>query len=105
MIFERARRDPHGLALDDGERTRSWAELEERVHRLTRLLRDDLGLAPGDHAALLLGNRVEGVELIVAAIASGIWLTPINRHLARDELGPPKPAVSGEVTPVELRWP
>ena len=87
MIFERARRDPHGLALDDGERTRSWAELEERVHRLTRLLRDDLGLAPGDHAALLLGNRVEGVELIVAAIASGIWLTPINRHLARDELG------------------
>ena len=86
MIFERAQRDPNGLALDDGERTRSWAELEERVHRLTRLLRDDLGLAPGDHAALLMGNRLEVIELIVAAIASGIWLTPVNRHLARDEL-------------------
>jgi long-chain acyl-CoA synthetase len=86
VIFERARSDPNGLALDDGERTRSWAELEERVHRLTRLLRDDLGLAPGDHAALLMGNRLEVIELIVAAIASGVWLTPINRHLARDEL-------------------
>ena len=59
MIFERARRDPNGLALDDGEQRRSWAELEERVHRLTHLLRDDLSLAPGDHAALLMGNRGE----------------------------------------------
>jgi long-chain acyl-CoA synthetase len=86
VIFERARHDPNGIALDDGERTRSWAELEERVHRLTHLLRDELRLAPGDHAALLMSNRLEVIELIVAAIASGVWLTPINRHLALDEL-------------------
>jgi long-chain acyl-CoA synthetase len=83
---ERARRDPAGLALDDGTRRRSWADLDDRVRRWARLLREDLGLAPGDHAAVLLGNRVEGVEAILAAIHAGVWMTPINWHLAPEEI-------------------
>src|SRR5690606_5441173 len=63
---ERARRDPEGLALDDGTRRRTWAALDDRVRRWARLLREDLGLAPGDHAAVLVGNRVEGVEAVLA---------------------------------------
>lgn len=85
VIFARAGTDPNGLALDDGVRQRSWSELEARIWRLAHLLRQQ-GLSPGAHAATLLGNRIESVELILAALASGIWMTPINRHLSKPEV-------------------
>jgi long-chain acyl-CoA synthetase len=80
-----ARRDPEGLALDDGSRRRSWAELADRSARLANWIRE-LGTQPGDHVATLMGNRVECVELMVAGIQAGVWLTPINWHLTRDEI-------------------
>ncbi len=86
MLHDRARTDPEGLALSDGTRRRGWAELLDRVSRWARLLRGELGLAPDDHAALLIGNRVEGVEGILAAIHAGVWMTPINWHLTPEEI-------------------
>ena len=86
MIFDHVRSHPEGLALDDGTRQRSWAELVDRTTRLAHWLRDEAGLGPDDHAALLLDNRIEGVELILAAIFAGVWMTPINRHLAPEEV-------------------
>jgi long-chain acyl-CoA synthetase len=74
------------LALDDGTRRRSRAELADRVARHARLLREGLGLAPGDHAALLIGNRAEAVEGVLAAIHAGVWMTPVNWHLTADEV-------------------
>jgi long-chain acyl-CoA synthetase len=86
MILEKAERNPNELALDDLTRQRTWAELADRSTRIAHLLRDTFGLQPDDHAALLMGNRVEGVELTLAAMLAGIWLTPINRHLQPDEI-------------------
>jgi len=86
VIPGRAARDPRALALDDGVRQRSWAELELRSRRLARLLRGELGLGPGDHAAVLMGNRGEVIELLLAAIHAGVWLTPVNRHLLPEEI-------------------
>jgi long-chain acyl-CoA synthetase len=86
VIEDHARRDPEGLALDDGVRRRSWAELFDRATRGARLFRNGLGLREGDHAALLLGNRAEAVELVHSAILAGIWLTPVNTHLAAEEV-------------------
>jgi long-chain acyl-CoA synthetase len=80
------RRDPQGIALDDFTRRRSWAELADRTARIAHLLRDELGLAPGDHAAVLMANRVECVELMLGALHAGVWLTPINWHLTPDEI-------------------
>ncbi len=80
------RKSPDAVALDDGTRQRSWAELADRTARIAHLLRDDLGLAPGDHAAVLMSNRVECVELMTGALHAGIWLTPINWHLTPDEI-------------------
>lgn len=79
-------RDPGAVALDDGVRRRSWAQLADRGTRIARLLREDLGLAPGDHAAVLMSNRVECVELMTGAIHAGVWLTPINWHLTPEEI-------------------
>ncbi len=86
MLAELARTNPNGLALDDGRQRRSWAELHDRVSRWARFIREDLGLAPHDHAALLMSNRCEAFEGILAGIEAGIWMTPINWHLAPDEV-------------------
>ncbi len=86
MIFDKAAGNPNGVALDDLTRRRTWGELVDRSTRVARLLRDGLGLRPDDHAALLMGNRVEFVELTLGAMLGGIWMTPINRHLGADEI-------------------
>jgi len=86
MLLPRAKEHPDETAIDDLNRRRSWRELSERSSRGARLLRDELGLACGEHAAILMGNRVEYVELVLAAIEAGIWITPINRHSAAEEI-------------------
>ena len=86
MIFDQAARNPGGLALDDLTRQRSWAELADRTTRIARLLRGELGLRPDDHAAVLIGNRLELVEITLAAVQAGIWITPINWHLSPREM-------------------
>ena len=80
-----ARTDPDGLALDDGVRRRSWGELADRTARLANWI-GELGARPGDHVAVWMGNRVECVELMLAGIQAGVWVTPINWHLTRDEI-------------------
>jgi long-chain acyl-CoA synthetase len=86
VLLDRAETDGDGIALDDAVRTRTWAELLDRATRGAHLLRDGFGLAPGDHAAMVVGNRVEFVELVVAAQLAGVWLTPVNWHLTSEEL-------------------
>ena len=86
MIFDQAARYPGGLALDDLTRRRSWAELADRTTRIARLLRGELGLRPDDHAAVLIGNRLELVEITLGAVQAGIWITPINWHLIPGEI-------------------
>jgi long-chain acyl-CoA synthetase len=73
------------LAVDDLTRSRSWSALDDRVARLRGVLAD-LGLRPGDHLAMVMGNRVEFIELVLAALTSGVWLTPVNWHARREEI-------------------
>ena len=77
---------PTEVALDDLTRTRTWTELLDRSTRLGHVLRDRFGLAAGEHAAMLMGNRVEFVELATAALLSGTWITPVNWHLTAEEV-------------------
>ena len=86
MLADLARSRPDDLALDDGRRRRTWAELADRIHRWARFLSDDLKLGPDDHAAVLMQNRAEAFEAVLAGIHAGIWITPINWHLAPDEV-------------------
>lgn len=86
MLLELARTRRDDLAVDDGERTRTFGELADRVVRLAHFLRHEVGLAPGEHVSILMGNRVEAAEMILAGIASSQWVTPINWHLAEEEI-------------------
>jgi long-chain acyl-CoA synthetase len=86
MILPRVADEPGAAALDDGERGRTWAELDARIRRIAHWLRDDLALAPECHVGVLVGNRVEAIECVLAAMCAGLWVTPVNRHLRADEV-------------------
>jgi len=86
LIFDLARSRGADLAVDDGTRRRSFAELADRSVRVARLLHEELGVRPGDNVAYLSHNRVECVELILGSIMAGVWVTPINWHLTEEEV-------------------
>ena len=74
------------IAVDDLTRQRTWSELANRSQRVARFIRDEVGLRPDDHVAILMENRVEIVELILGSILAGVWITPINWHLRPEEI-------------------
>jgi long-chain acyl-CoA synthetase len=82
MLLDIARERGREIAVDDGVETRTWAELVDRSHRFADLLRYDMGLTPGERISLLMGNRVEIIELLIGAVLAGQWITPINWHLS-----------------------
>ncbi|MFP6625597.1 MAG: AMP-binding protein [Deltaproteobacteria bacterium] len=85
MIFKHHGSD-NATAINDLTLRRSWAELEERVTRIANLLRNGMGLTADQHVAMIMENRCEFVEIVLGAILAGLWITPLNRHLAADEL-------------------
>jgi len=64
---------------------RTYAELNGRVNQLVRALRAR-GLQRGDGVAALIPNRTAFVEVYWACLRAGWRFTPINWHLAADEV-------------------
>lgn len=77
---------PDAPAVIAGDRTVTFAELNARANQLVRALRAR-GIKTGDGVALMCSNRVEFVEVCVAAERGGLRLTPVNWHLNGDEAG------------------
>ncbi|HLV58991.1 MAG TPA: long-chain fatty acid--CoA ligase [Natronosporangium sp.] len=88
LLAARARLSPDRIALVDTRSGRelSYAESSLRAGRLARHLRDQLGVGPGDRVALLCGNRVEVIELLIACGRIGALLVPLNWRLSVPEL-------------------
>ncbi|MEQ8230572.1 MAG: AMP-binding protein, partial [Gammaproteobacteria bacterium] len=85
LFHARVPAHPDHRAVVDGERTLTYAELEARSNRLAnRLLAR--GLEPGDRIALLARNRLEYLEVELAAAKSGLILAALNWRLADREL-------------------
>jgi long-chain acyl-CoA synthetase len=85
-LLELAAADPDAPAVDDLTRTRSRGELVDRAVRLGHWMLDDGGVSPSGHVAMLIGNRVELIDLLVAAQLSGVWVTAVNWHLTASEV-------------------
>jgi long-chain acyl-CoA synthetase len=83
-FFHIAEERPDGLAVVDAHRKLTWAEFDGRVNRLARVLRD-AGLQPGDHMAMIMGNRSEFMEVLGACLKTGVVVTPVNWHFQPDE--------------------
>ncbi len=78
-------RDPHALAVVDGELRFSYAEWYRRISALVAGL-DSLGLAPGDHIVTALQNRWEAATLHWACQFAGVIVTPVNWRSTAGEL-------------------
>lgn len=77
---------PDELAITDLGASLTWRELDARINSLVHLLLYDMGLTAEDHIALLIGNRIEYVELMLAGLLAGLWVTPVNTHLSEEEI-------------------
>ena len=62
----------------------SYAELDARSNQLAQLLYRQ-GLRRGDHIAVLMENHLCLVEVVWAALRSGLFVTAVNRCLTADE--------------------
>ena len=76
---------PERLAVYSLWGNRTFGQLNRAANQLTRALRR-AGLDDGDSLALMMSNRPEFIEVFMAALRSGIRLTPINWHLSADEI-------------------
>ena len=74
------------LALSDGARALTWAELRAALEQRTAVL---TALVRGDEArmAVMGENTMETVLTYAAAMLAGIGTIPVNVHLKADELG------------------
>jgi long-chain acyl-CoA synthetase len=86
-IATHAAKDPdrRAIVLGDGEWVESFGQLEERSRRLVHLFRS-WGLEPGDCVAVLLGNDESFFDVFWACHRAGMYFTPVNWHLQRDEV-------------------
>lgn len=80
-----AARCPDAPALSAGGRTRTWAQIHERVSRIAQGMLAD-GVGPGDRIAHLSSNGAEYFELGFAAAAVGAVLSAVNWRLAPPEI-------------------
>lgn len=65
--------------------TVTWGELDARSNQLAHYWRS-LGLATGDHVAILMENVKEYAEVCWAADRIGLYFTAINSHLTAGEV-------------------
>jgi acyl-CoA synthetase (AMP-forming)/AMP-acid ligase II len=85
LFVAQARRHPDRLAVVDGARALSYGALDDRARRLARLLAAR-GVGRGDRIALLSENRLEILELFLAAAHLGAIVACQNWRLAAPEL-------------------
>jgi long-chain acyl-CoA synthetase len=84
-LWEIAGITPEAIALEDHERSLTFAELERRSNAFGHGF-EALGLAPGDHVALVVSNRAEFVEALLGAMRAGLVVTPVKTSWTADEI-------------------
>jgi fatty-acyl-CoA synthase len=76
---------PARPALRIGENAYTYAELDAAVDRMAFLLRDGLGVRPGDVVAFLGLNSEQMIVLLFACARNAASLLPVNNRLAGPE--------------------
>ena len=79
-----ARHWPDRIALVEGSRQRTYAELDQRATAIARVLLD-LGMEPGGRVAVIQHNCIEYVESVVGIARAGGTLVPMLGALTEPE--------------------
>ncbi|MFT6432213.1 MAG: long-chain acyl-CoA synthetase [Candidatus Azotimanducaceae bacterium] len=77
---------PSEAAVVDRFGVHSWLDLNKRANQLADFIRKS-ELEPDDGIALLCSNRIEFIQVMMAAFRTGTRVTPINWHLTGEEIG------------------
>ena len=85
-IYNAAQRFPRQVAIEDGKRSLTYAELATRMDRIGTAARQTLGLADGAVVALLCHNRFEYLEIVAGLAETGLVVATLNPRLSHDEL-------------------
>ncbi|HST41784.1 MAG TPA: fatty acyl-CoA synthetase [Conexibacter sp.] len=86
LLRRTAARHPERVAVSEGERSRTFAQLDADASRIANAL-IELGVAPGDRVALLSRNCLEYAQAIFGVARAGAVLVPINFMLGGGEVG------------------
>jgi len=85
LFSAQARLHPSRVAVVEGDRTLSYGTLDERARRLANVLAG-LGVRHGDRVAVLSENRIEVLELFLAAARLGAIVACQNWRLRAPEI-------------------
>ena len=77
--------DKPALIMGSSGEVVTYAQLDERSNQLARLWRDH-GLSPGDHVAIFSENNARFLEVMWAALRSGLYITTVNSYLSAEEV-------------------
>jgi fatty-acyl-CoA synthase len=76
--------DKPAVVMAGTDDTVTYGQLDERSIRLARVWQN-AGLRPGDGVALFMENQARFLEVVWAAMRSGLRITPVNRYLTTPE--------------------
>ena len=85
VLIAAAERNPHALAVVDGERRFDYGAWLDTVSRVAGGI-GTLGLRPGDRLAVIMQNRWEMAALHWACQLAGVVAVPLNWRSNADEL-------------------
>jgi acyl-CoA synthetase (AMP-forming)/AMP-acid ligase II len=103
LFHSRVRRDGQALAIEAGDRRMTYDELDHRVRYLSAGLARR-GIARGDRIALLSENRIEYIEIELAAARLGAIVACQNWRLSPGELRGCIELVSPKLLVVSARY-
>ena len=85
QVRKHARYQPDRAALKHLDRTTTWAQLDDRVRRLASALAER-GVEAGDRVLMVVTNRAEFVETLLAVNWLSAIAVPVNFRLVADEV-------------------
>lgn len=85
-VREFARATPQAIAVIDGDRSLTYAQLAERAARWANAL-IERGLTDGTAVAVCVGNRLEHPEIACGIAMAGLVMVPLNPRYTASEAG------------------
>ncbi|MGI9597363.1 MAG: AMP-binding protein [Acidimicrobiales bacterium] len=84
-IHAESRGDHPAVIMAESGEVLTYSQLDSRSNQLARLLQAQ-GLGVGDHIAIFMEKQIRFMEVIWAALRSGIYITAINSFLTAEEV-------------------
>lgn len=81
-----AQQKPNKIALREQERTLNYAQLSDRINRVSNGVLGDLGLTKGDRVVLIAPNCLEYPELSIGIAQAGTVVVTLNPKLTSSEI-------------------